>query len=374
MNAYIDESGNCDINLNHQGATPFYIITAILLNDTQNEKIREDLDSIAHKYFSGSQIKSSSVGSDDKRRLMILEEISKLDFSMYSLVVDKEKLFSKGFQYKTSFFKFLNGKIHSELYKSIPDLIVYHDSYGTDEYMISFKEYIQKNHTHDLFSRSDFYMVNSQDFRQIQLADFICGAVNRIYDKTKSQEFEKNYRQLISRINGFIDEWPLDDAKIDLDNTQNKDEDILIEKVAIHTVNEYLGKYENNKEPIINHRVLFLRYLLYSYKYFNKNKFIYTHELRNHLSINGVHVSDYYIRSSIVAPLRDHGVLISSSSKGYKIPISKLDVINYIQHSNSIISPMVSRLKNVQKVILLGSGGEIDIYNDGYGFPDCIVK
>ena len=257
------------------------------------------------------------------------------------------------------------------MYKAIPDLIVYHDSYRTDEYKLSFREYIKTHHTHDLFSESDFYFVNSQDWRQIQLADFLCGSYARIYDPNKKNEFEKNYRELLSRINGIIDEWPIDDYKIEFDNIANEKEDTIIEKVALHSLYEYLGKNENYKDEDVKNRVLFLRYLLYSFKYFSKIKYIYTKEIRNHLAINNVRVSDYQLRSNIVAPLRDDGVLIASSSHGYKIPASKDDIIKYIQHSKNIIQPMIRRMEKVQKVLLLGSGGNIDIHNN-YGFPNEI--
>lgn len=371
MYAFVDESGNSDINLDHNGASKLFIITAVIVDDEKNKRIKINLNDIAKKYFSNGPIKSSSVGNDDKRRLSILDEISKLEFTAYTLIVNKELLYSKGFTYKASFYKFLNGKLHSDLYKAIPDLIVYHDTYGTDEFKHSFREYIKTRHTHDLFSESDFYFVKSQDWRQIQLADFICGSYARIYDQDKKNEFEKNYRELLSRINGVIEEWPVDDYKIDFEKIAKEEEDSIIEKVALHSLYEYIGKNENYKDDEIKNRVLFLRYLLYSYKYFSKVKYIYTKEIRNHLAVNGVKVSDYQIRSNIVAPLRDYGVLISSSSQGYKIPNSKDDITKYIQHSKSIIMPMIRRMEKVQKVLLLGSGGSIDIHNN-YGFPDEI--
>jgi hypothetical protein len=178
---------------------------------------------------------------------------------------------------------------------------------------------------------------------------------------------------LLFRIKGTIEEWPTEADNFEVELSQDNTEDELIEKIAVHSINEYLGKNEQNKNEDILQRVMFLKYLLYSYKYFSKNEFIYTNEIRNHLLLNSIRTSDYYIRSRIVAPLRDEGVLIASSSRGYKIPVSKNDVVKYIQHSKGIIEPMVKRLKTMQKTLLLGSGGSIDIY-ENYGFPQEIKK
>lgn len=373
MNAYIDETGNCDIETSHDGASKYFIISAVIVNEVQNEKLKNDLDRIASKYFSSAEIKSSSVGSNDKRRLEILNDICELDFTYYSLIVNKELLFSKGFTYKKSFYKFLNGKLHSELYGSIPDLLVFHDSYGNDEYRESFREYIKKRHSRDLFSESDFYFLKGKECRQIQLADFICGCLARIYEPSKVNEFEKNYRVILSKLRGAIEEWPVNEELYDLSILSSKSDDEKIEKIALHSVYEYLGRNEGLSDDDNKSRAMFLRYLLYSYKYFSKKEFIYTQELRNHMAINNIRISNYHIRSQIVAPLRDYGVLIASSSHGYKIPVSKSDIIKYIQHSSSIIEPMVRRMNKLQKVLLLGSGGSIDIHKN-YNFPNLIKE
>lgn len=373
MKAYVDESGNSDIETEHTGASTYFIICAVIVNENDDKILHDGLVQISENNFSGGSIKSSSVGSNDKRRLKILDEITKLKFSSYTLIVNKELLFSKGFTYKPSFYKFLNGKLHSELYKAIPDLLVFHDNYGTDEYKLSFRDYIKERHTRDLFSESDFFFLDSSECKQIQLADFICGCYARIYEPGKINEYEKNYRDLLSRIKGAIEEWPTEKYVIDIDNIRNEKVDLIIEKVALHAIYEYLGRYDDYEDDDIKNRILFLRYLLYSYKYFNKNAFIYTKEIRNHLAINKISISDYQLRSRIVAPLRDDGILISSSSHGYKIPVSKNDIVKYIQHSKSIVEPMIKRMEKVQKVLLLGSGGSIDIHSN-YGFPEVLKR
>jgi hypothetical protein len=373
MKAYVDEFGNSDIETDHQGATKYFIISAVIIKDQDDKELKDNLDKISENHFHNGIIKSSYIGNDDNKRLRILADICKLRFMNYSLIVNKELLYGQGFTYKGAFYKFLNGKLHSDLYKAIPDLLVLHDSYGTDKYKESFRQYIKNRHSRDLFSESDFFFIRSNECRQIQLADFICGCYSRIYEPGKINEYEKNYRELLSKINGTIEEWPTEKNEIEIDKLVDESQDNIIERVAIHTIYEYLGRYENVKNDDIRVRVMFLKYLLYSYKYFDKKVFIYTKEIRDHLALNRIYFSNYQLRSSIVAPLRDEGVLIVSSSQGYKVPVCKNDIVKYIQHSKSIIEPMISRLNVMQKILLLGSGGSINIYSN-FDFPESAKK
>ena len=56
-----------------------------------------------------SEIKSSLVKRKQiERRCSILKKLMEIDFTVFSLVIDKRALNSKGFQYHSSFFKFCN--------------------------------------------------------------------------------------------------------------------------------------------------------------------------------------------------------------------------------------------------------------------------
>ncbi len=55
-------------------------------------------------------------------------------------------------------------------------------------------------------------------------------------------------------------------------------------------------------------------------------------------------------------------MIISSSSKGYKIPISEKDVHLYTNHSLSVILPMIDRLKKCRNRILSITDKKLDIF------------
>lgn len=69
----------------------------------------------------------------------------------------------------------------------------------------------------------------------------------------------------------------------------------------------------------------------------------------------------HYFRSKVVAKLRDKGILISSSNKGYKLPSSSKDLYEFVNHSNSYIQPMIERLIKCRNRIKLATKNELDI-------------
>jgi len=75
----------------------------------------------------------------------------------------------------------------------------------------------------------------------------------------------------------------------------------------------------------------------------------------------GRKVSLHYFQTKVIAQLRDAGVLIASSSRGYKLPASQSDLYDFVNHSNTIIEPMLSRVKRFRDQIYTATDGEVDI-------------
>jgi len=75
----------------------------------------------------------------------------------------------------------------------------------------------------------------------------------------------------------------------------------------------------------------------------------------------GKNVSLHYFQTKVIAPLRDAGVLVASSSRGYKLPASKQDLYDFVSHSNTIIEPMLSRVKKFRDQIVRATDGKLDI-------------
>lgn len=66
-------------------------------------------------------------------------------------------------------------------------------------------------------------------------------------------------------------------------------------------------------------------------------------------------------RNKIIAGLRDEGVVIASSKSGYKIPTKVKEIHDFINHSKSILMPMLNRVKICDDVLRLGTLDNIQI-------------
>lgn len=111
-------------------------------------------------------------------------------------------------------------------------------------------------------------------------------------------------------------------------------------------------------------QVLILKYLCFRFINNDTRKYISTSELINNLKYRtGNKVSIHYFRSKIIAKLRDAEVIIASSSKGYKIPSNKAELYDFINHGTTVTMPMLERLKKSRDLILMGTLGELDLFN-----------
>ena len=105
-----------------------------------------------------------------------------------------------------------------------------------------------------------------------------------------------------------------------------------------------------------------LRFLLFRVRYGGDRAFISTDEILEHLGTNaGIPMSKYQLRTMVIAPLRDAGVIVASGREGYKIPVRETDLIEFAAHAQSIIPPMLSRLSRARNALRLASLGTLDI-------------
>jgi len=194
MYAFTDESGNHGFNFENEGVSTFFIVTAILVAENNLSKIENEVESARKKYFQTGEMKSSLVGKNHKRRNVILRELLNSDFKIFSVVVDKQKIYKdSGLMYKESFYKFVNNLVHKELRYAFKKLAVCADEIGGNEYMKGFCKYVRDNEEiPDLFGEREFYFENSKNSVLIQLADFISGTLACVYERGKQNPVRWN--------------------------------------------------------------------------------------------------------------------------------------------------------------------------------------
>ena len=360
--AFIDECGDSGLNFDNVKTSSHFVITAIIFEQESLNEARNKLSQIRKDYFQGSEIKSSSVKrKQTERRCKILKKLMEIDFTVFALVIDKQALRSKGFQYHKSFFKFCNKLVYDELYSSFPNLDIVVDAHGSGAFIKSFKDYVEsKFHTPDLFNSSSFAVSDSVDNDLIQIADFIGGTIAKGYDRVVRSEdyplFHDILRDRISRIK----EWPQNYGTYSYDFNNYSEFDSVIADYGVRAAEKYLMAVQFSRDPEEIDRQTVLRYLLFNFKHIGPDRYIGTSELRALLKHP---ISLQKFRSKIIARLRDNEVLVVSSEKGYKLPMNKKDMLRFVKHSSNLINPLVERVMKARNKILLITVGAVDILN-----------
>lgn len=361
--AFADEFGNNSFDFDNQGS--HFIIASVIMNADESEIIQNQLEQIRKKYFQTGEIKSQKVKNNHKRRLLILNELKSINFSVYAVVIDKRKLFGEGFRYKKSFYKYLNGILYKELYRTFPQLDLKVDEHGGNDFMRSFKNYVEKNHIRTLFSGSEFSIQKSHNDLGVQLADFFAGTLGYIFDELKKSDKSQEFYDLIKEKLISINHFPKNYDTKELNESEVFNEyDGTISALSLSRIFDFIDKTTGNNRNDRD-RINFLKLLLLFHQSNHHKKYTTANEFIRHLNVNReTELSKEQFSSKIIGPLRDNGILIASSRDGYKIPTSSRDMKKFINHGKSIVLPLLRRIEECRGAILLATTNEFDILNE----------
>ncbi len=365
--AFTDESGAFGWDLDNPSVSTHFIISAIIVEESKLHEVRQGVEDIAMKYFSGGEIKSSNIGKKVDRRKMVLSETLKLPYSIFTLVIDKRLLIDyPGLKYKQSFYKFMNNIVHKELRGQFEKLTIVADEIGGSDYMKSFSSYVKaREDVRTLLGEADFQFENSKNDRVVQLADLISGSLAKEYDNhlCDGVQYHKLLEKKITRIELYpktIKNYVLNESVI------AKEYDKEIAQLCYKKAVDFIETNENNKSEEVKAQLIVLKYLLFRFMNNDVRSYIPTNELKRqleHTSFAGISTQTFRVK--IIGALRDSGVIISGSSskKGYKIPAKEAELFDFINHGTTIIMPMLARLKKCRDIVKLGTANKIDLFD-----------
>ena len=91
--AFVDESGNSDLDTSKGGSSGFFIVCSILVAEKDLEAAYAQAEALRMRHFQTGEIKSSNLKpKDSDRRARILNELAELPFKLYFTVVDKSRI------------------------------------------------------------------------------------------------------------------------------------------------------------------------------------------------------------------------------------------------------------------------------------------
>lgn len=358
--AYIDESGNHDLATEKDGASNYFLILAVVVEQENVSALTSAVESIRQEFFGSGEMKSSRLKDD--RRIKILGALSPLPFRFYAVAVDKTRICKdSGLVHKKSFIKFTNGRLYKALFQNLTDLTVYADGHGGAEFIESFKKYLETSHVPDLFSRPQIEIVDSKSQILVQLADLLVGTAAKVYEGKTTAESRGVFLAFLRTKRIRIDEWPprFEDQYATTANSSEMDNRVCA--ISLRAAASFLTDCSDFTGVEIEIQHAFLSYLMFRAQFPSDEDFVPTQELVEHLHSHGfLDIETHYLRSNVVSKLRDRGVIIASSPRGYKIPTSYSDMVGFAELVDGIVSPLLHRLKRANDVFGLGSAGHIN--------------
>lgn len=361
---YVDESGNDGMNLEKDQVSSFYVLVAIVINSNNYDEIKNNLEHIKKEMFQKNQeMKSSAVADDFDKRKNILTLLCQNDFSIYTIIVDKRKLTTKGFYYPKSFIKYFCDQLYKNIFKDFRQLNIFCDKIKSGSFMDELKSYLDRKYHEQLFNPWKHQFLDSKQDIFIQAADFISGTIRRCFEKTNPMEKIQECKQILNSNIRYYNVYPPVAADYIYEtNSEESKYDYIIEERAIAEAYEYLAKYQGNDNIEIQNQIICLSAILKYQVDTMEDRWISTNELLyEHQKACGETISEQKLRN-IIGRLRSAGVLIASrGTGGYKIPVREDDLYQYLNKQNTNISPMLFRVKKSRETILRATDGELDI-------------
>ncbi len=337
-----DEFGTSTLNQNDVKNITHFVYAAIVVKESNLDKAREVRDSISQNFFYGNPIKSNSrVLKDEKKRIEILEYLIKnLNFIIYLLVVDKEKLSKDtgGLRFKEVFYKYFRGIFVSQINNNFSEFEIFMDNLISEKYSSELKNYIQQNYQNNFFEQ--YHISDDKEEPLIQLADLIAGSYGRVFNASfmsnNSEEILYTLKSITPNITFFPD-------KVD-NKTFVVNPDKHIDSEVYEIVRNDAIKIHDTFDDDVSRAVL--DYLLWHQKVL-PFKYAQTYEITNALKYySGKELSIENLRI-IIKELRFKGIIIvsSSSTSGYKLAVNKSDVHTYFTHYLNYILPMLKKIE-----------------------------
>lgn len=368
LHVFVDEFGDPHLDVGKPGVSATYIVTALCVRDRSLATVVEQVERIRRKNFQTGEMKSSSVAANDGRRLQIIRDLAKVDAFVIAFCARKRQVRrDTGLEFKKSFIKFFAGALYERVTRCADDVHVTMDAHGSLQFREELKAYLDRRFRYDLFSNPKFQPDDSMRNVLLQAADFFAGTLARVYDETKVSERSEEFRSLL-RDRVSVTLWPKGSEEGHLPVTEHASEDDeSIRRYCVRRAEEYLSTAARQREDRDElARAIFLDALLANHSLGEAGAYLSTQSLKREISLQlGEQVSDHRFRSVVVAKLRDAGVIISSCSKGYRIPSSVADMREFASFSNSIIPPMVARLGRARSGIREATLGRVDILDGG---------
>lgn len=208
MLVFIDESGDPGMKL-ASSSSRYFTVTLLAFEDhdealAADQRIgllKRELRFPGHFEFHFNKLRPDY-------REAFLKAVSPYEWFYFSIVLNKEKLSGKGFQFPDSFYKYTCSLVFENAKPYLNEAIVVIDGSGSRQFRRQLAAYLRKrvnaqHQEHRLLRK--IKLQDSQKNHLLQMADMVCGAVARSFTEKEDAQL---YRRLISHREMYVQFWP----------------------------------------------------------------------------------------------------------------------------------------------------------------------
>jgi hypothetical protein len=208
MLVFIDESGDPGLKL-ESGSSAFFVVTLLYFEDL-NEANRADahLTELRKSFGFKPDFEFHFNKLKNEFRLEFLRRMAGFRFSYLSIVLNKAEIYSPGFKYKESFYKYTCGLVCANAKRYLTDATVVIDGSGSKEFRQQLEGYLKKKvNTPTKIHIKKIKIQDSHRNNLLQLADMVCGAVARSYKVNRGEDCSQ-FRKLLRLREKHVQVWP----------------------------------------------------------------------------------------------------------------------------------------------------------------------
>lgn len=206
MLVFVDESGDPGLNTS-EGSSKHFIITLIIFEDHEEAEAADLRISLLRKELSlPSNFEFHFHSNKPNTRKAFLQALSPYNFFYFGIVINKTS-FGSGLAFPESFYKYVSGLVFENAKGHLRKAIVVFDKCGNKTFQGQLSQYLKRKMNEDgctpLIKKVKTEHSNRNNL--LQLADMVCGSVNRY---CSSKDDREDYRKLISHREIFVQFWP----------------------------------------------------------------------------------------------------------------------------------------------------------------------
>lgn len=206
MLVFFDESGDSGMK-GKAGSSQFFVVTAILFEENEEaEKCEQLIVGLRHTLHLHENFEFHFNSCNDAIREAFLTAIAKSNFFYHSVVLNKGKLWGKGFQDKGSFYKYSAGLVFENAKAELVQAKVVIDRCGNRDFRDQLSKYLKRKMNAESKLIKKVCMEPSHSNSLLQVADMVCGAVAMSFNFAK--EDRHRFRKIVKHRELRVQVWP----------------------------------------------------------------------------------------------------------------------------------------------------------------------